>query len=76
MRDSVCFSSSKLLMSSLKRDEDLESIAETDWLYAGGCGRNGRLRRCLWASEVEEDDWYKLVQNTEDREYVLFGVWT
>lgn len=76
MRSSDCSSSYWLLISSLKRNGDFEATAEMDWLYVGGCGRNGKFPSCREVSEVDEDDWYKLVQKTEDRENVFWECWT
>lgn len=57
-----------LLIFPLKiRGDFVEPTAELGWLQVGG-GRNGNFPSCRLVSEVDEDDWYKLVQNTEERE--------
>lgn len=75
MRYSDCSSSYWLLTSSIKSNGDFESTVEMDWLYVGGWGRNGKFPSCREVSELDEDDWYKLVQKTEERENVLLKCW-
>lgn len=45
-----------------------ESTEEMNWWRVGGCGRNGKLPSCRCVSDVDDDDKYKLVQNTEELE--------
>lgn len=69
-------SSPWLLVPSVKRDkESVASTAGMDLLYTGGCERNGRFPYDWWASDVVDDDWYRLVQKREERENVLLKLW-